>query len=659
MPRTHDQSSSASHDDHDDAHAHVHAAAEHDSRGRFWVVGIAAALLVVGFLFNEQLHRTPWHWAEFAVLLGAYLLVGAPVVIAAARDLARGRVFDEHFLMTVSTAGAIAIHQLPEAAAVMVFYAVGEHLQEEAVGRSRRAIAALVDSRPPYANLVIDGEVRRVRPEDVAVGQLILVRPGERVPLDGVVVEGASFVDASALTGEPVPRRVVEGSGVLAGMVNGKGALTVRALKISAESAAARMLDLVESAGARKAPTERFISAFCRYYTPAVVAGAVGLAVLPPLLLPGATFAVWFYRALVLLVISCPCALMISVPLGYFGGVGAASRCGILVKGASYLDALTRLHTVVFDKTGTLTRGVFAVAAVVPRNGFGADEVLAWAAAAEVYSIHPIAQSIRGAYGRAVAPERVSDYRETPALGVTARVDGRLVLAGNDRLLHHEGIAHDAGDCGVAGTVVYVALDGRFAGYIVIGDEVKPDAAAAVARLKRLGVRRTVLLTGDQDDVARRVAVALGIDAHYAGLLPAAKVDKVEELLEALPDRRRHKLAFVGDGVNDAPVIARADVGVAMGALGSDAAIEAADVVLMEDSPMRLCTAVEVARRTALIVRENVVLALGVKVFFLALGAVGVATIWEAVFADVGVALLAVLNAARTSRFRPRPRPWQ
>ncbi len=621
-----------------------------ETRRQPLLIAVSGVLLLVGSVLHEQLHRTPYSWAEFAILLPSYLLVGWPVVRAAFVNLARGRVFDEHFLMTVATGGAIAIHQLPEAAAVMLFYAVGEHFQDLAVDRSRRSIAALLDIKPEYATLKLDGEAVQVRPDEVRVGQVILVRPGEKVPLDGEVIEGASFVDASALTGESVPRSVREGDSVLAGMINGQGLLTVRVARPFEESSVSRILELVENAAARKAPTEQFITAFSRYYTPAVVLGAAALAAIPPLVVPGVAFSTWVYRALVLLVISCPCALVVSVPLGYFGGIGGASRRGILVKGANYLDALSYVHTVVFDKTGTLTRGVFRVARVVAYNGFGQDEVLAAAAAAEIHSNHPIAQSIRAAYGGEISPERVSQYREIPGHGVRATVDGRDVLAGNDRLLHAEGIPHEV--CEVDGTDVHVVIDGVFAGYIVISDEIRPDARRTIARLKQLGVKKTVMLTGDEEGVARRVAQAVGLDEYFAELLPEGKVRKVEELQAAMANRRRQKLAFVGDGINDAPVIMRADIGVAMGALGSDAAIEAADVVLMEDAPSKLAQAVEIGRRTERIVRQNVVLALGVKAFFLILGVAGSATIPEAVFADVGVTLLAVFNATRTLHHR-------
>jgi Cd2+/Zn2+-exporting ATPase len=625
---------------------------ETGEKNRLYLIGTASILTAAGFFFNTALHHTSYNWAEYTVLLAAYLLVGGKIVWTALKNLTRGRVFDENFLMSVSTIGAIAIHQLTEAVGVMLFYAVGEYFQERAVNRSRRSIAALLDVRPDYANLKVNGETTPVDPAKVEVGQVIIVRPGEKVPLDGEIIEGSSFVDTSALTGEFVPRQVKSGERILAGMINGQGLLTVKVTKPFDESSVARILELVEKAGARKAPTEQFITTFSRYYTPAVVLGALALAVVPPLVLPGATFAAWIYRALVLLVISCPCALMISIPLGYFGGVGGASRHGILVKGANYLEALTSLHTVVFDKTGTLTKGTFQVTRVVPANGFKEAEILAAAAAAEAYSTHPIAHSIRQAYGREINGEQLSNYREIPGYGISARVENKTVLAGNDRFMHREGIEHDI--CNVDGTSVYVVIDGTFAGYIVITDEIKPDAPEAIAELKRLGVKKTVMLTGDEEGAARRVAEALGIDSYFAGLLPEDKVKILETLQAAVPAHPKQKLAFVGDGINDAPVITRADVGVAMGGLGSDAAIEAADVVLMEDKPSRLATAVEIARRTARIVRQNIILALGVKAFFLCLGTIGAATIWEAVFADVGVALIAIFNATRTMRYKAK-----
>ncbi|SMB99403.1 Cd2+/Zn2+-exporting ATPase [Thermanaeromonas toyohensis ToBE] len=606
----------------------------------------SGVLLAIGVIFNEPLHRTSHAVVEYLVLLSAYFLSGWKVLKSAFKNLFRGRIFDENFLMTIATLGALAIHQLPEAAAVMTFYAVGEYFQERAVNRSRRSIAALLDLRPDYANLKLDGEIKKVRPEEVEVGQLIVVKPGEKVPLDGEVVEGISFVDTSALTGESVPRKVEKGDQILAGMINGQGLLIIKVTKPFEQSSVARILELVQNAAERKAPTEQLITTFSRYYTPAVVLGALVVAFLPPLIFPEASLKEWVYRALVLLVISCPCALVVSVPLSYFGGLGGASRRGILVKGASFLEALARLHTVVFDKTGTLTRGVFRVTKVVPYNGFREEEVLAAAASAEVYSTHPIAQSIREAYGKEIPLEEVKDFQEIPGHGISAVVEGRRVLAGNDRLLHREGIPHEI--CNIEeGTGIHVVLDGVYAGYIIISDEIRPDAKEAIFKLKELGVQRIILLTGDQERVARLVAQKLGLDAYFAELLPEGKVKKVEELQAALLNPDKQKIAFVGDGLNDAPVIMRADVGVAMGGLGSDATLQAADVVLMEDAPSKLVTAITIARWTIRIVRQNIILALGVKALFFVLGTLGVATIWEAVFADVGITLVAIFNATR------------
>ncbi|NLY50062.1 MAG: cadmium-translocating P-type ATPase [Firmicutes bacterium] len=623
------------------------AAMEKDEKRPLLRTTLATVIFAVGLVFRSPLQNTPYSWAEYLVFLSAYFLVGWPVIRRAVINLFRGQLFDENSLMTIATIGAIAIHELPEAAAVMLFYAVGEYFQERAVDRSRRSIAALLDIRPNIAHLKVQDQVRDVRPEEIAVGETIIVRPGERIPLDGNVLGGVSFVDTSALTGESVPRKVEPGEQVLAGMINGQDLLIIEVERPFSQSAVARILELVEKAAERKAPTEQFITTFSRYYTPAVVLGAAALAVLPPLFLPGASFSHWIYRALILLVISCPCALVVSIPLGYFGGIGAASRQGILVKGANHLDALTELHTVAFDKTGTLTRGVFRVTRLEPYDGFTRDELLALAAKAESFSNHPIAQSIRQAYGTD-GKEDVVNYTEIPGHGVRAQISNKVVLVGNDRLLHREGINHPPEVCELDGTGVHVAVNGTFAGYIVISDEIKANSGTAVQRLKKLGVQRVLLLTGDEEQTAKRVAEVLGLDDYYAGLLPEDKVRKVEELASTIKNPLRQKLAFVGDGINDAPVLTRADIGVAMGAMGSDAAIEAADVVLMEDSPERLATAVEIARFTRRIVKENIVLALGIKAFLLSLGVLGSATIWGAVFADVGVALLAILNATRT-----------
>lgn len=630
-----------------------HRSADQGEKRSLFIIFITGILFVIGLVFNEFLHQTPYSWAEYAVLIPAYLLIGWPVIRKALTRIFRGELFDENFLMTVATTGAIIIHQLPEAVGVMLFYAVGEYFEEQAINRSRRSIKALLDIQPNYANLYENGVTVRVSPGQVGVGQIIIVKPGEKVPLDGEVISGCSHVDTSALTGESVPREVETGAVVLAGMINGEGLLSIRVEKPYAESSVARILNLVEKAAERKAPVEHFITTFARYYTPAVVGLAALIALVPPLILREATFSLWLYRALVLLAISCPCALMVSIPLGYFGGIGAASRHGILVKGANYLDYLAQLHTVVFDKTGTLTEGVFKVSKVAPKEGFSGEELLSMAAAAEAHSNHPIARSIVQAYTEvfgADPPGRVAEYREIPAHGISAVVDGHQVLAGNDRLMHREGIDHE--DCNLEGTSIYIAIDRRYAGYIIISDQLKSQAEQAVTGLRALGVKKLVLLTGDEQSVARRVAEDLGMDEYFAQLLPEDKVSLVEKLEKEIPHGKRQKLAFIGDGVNDAPVITRADVGVALGGLGRDAAMEAADVVLMEDDPGKLVKAVELGRRTRRIVRENIFLALGVKAFFIVLGTIGVAGIWEAVFADVGVTVLAVLNAIRTMRVK-------
>ncbi|OUM99076.1 MAG: cadmium-translocating P-type ATPase [Firmicutes bacterium ZCTH02-B6] len=640
-PKAHDTASHA---------AHGHAVPGHEE-GVQWrrlaEIGSAALLLVVGSVFHDALHATPGASVEYLVFLAAYWLVGRGVVMAAARNARRGQLFDENSLMTIATAGAMLLHELPEAVGVMLFYAVGEAVQDAAVRRSRRSVSALLDVRPDVAYVRRGGQLHRVAPAEVQVGEEVIVRPGEKIPLDGEVVEGDAWVDTSALTGEPAPRQAVPGTEVLAGMVNTDGVLTVRVTKPYAESSAAKILALVERAAARKAPTEKFITTFSRYYTPAVVGAAALIALVPPLVVPGATFSEWLYRALVLLVISCPCALVLSIPVGYFGGIGGASRRGILVKGANFLDALTQVHTVAFDKTGTLTRGVFRVGQVTPVAGASAQAVLEYAAHAEHFSRHPIAASIRDAYGRATDAARIGRVQEVAGYGVIAEVDGRRVLAGNDRLLHREGVPH--GVCTVDGTVVNVAVDGTLVGRVHVGDELKPDAADAIRSLKRHGVVRTVMLTGDEAATARQVADIVGIDEVHAGLLPEQKVEVLERLMQEA-SAAGGKVAFAGDGVNDAPVLTRADIGIAMGALGSDAAIEAADVVIMDDQPSRIPEAIAIARRTRRIVYQNIVFSLAVKAAFIALGAVGVATMWEAVFADVGVSLIAVLNATRALR---------
>lgn len=606
-------------------------------------IAIAALLLTIGLVFKEALHQTPFHIGEYVVLLPAYLLCGWEVLSRAGRNILRGQVFDENFLMTVATLGAIAIHELPEAVGVMLFFQMGELVQGLAVGRSRRSIKALLEVRPDTANLKVNGEVRPIDPDRVSIGAEILVRPGERVPLDGEVIEGRSQVDTAALTGESVPRTVAIGDAVLAGMVNQSGALTVRVTKPFGESSIARILELVENARSKKADTEKFITRFARYYTPVVVALSLTVALLPPLLISGATAATWSYRALVLLVISCPCGLVISIPLGYFGGIGGAAKRGILVKGSVFLDALAQVKTVVFDKTGTLTQGTFRVTDVVTANGLSPQQLLKLAAHAESQSNHPVAQSIQRAYGQTVNAAVVQDYEEIAGHGIRARVEGRVVLAGSDRLLHREAISHDV--CVVDGTVAHLAVDGEYSGRILITDELKVDAARAIRELHKAQIH-TAMLTGDSEPVARLIADQLSIDNYWADLLPEDKVSALEAIMKS-GHSARHKVAFVGDGINDAPVIARADVGIAMGGLGSDAAIETADVVIMTDAPSKVSEAIALAHRTHRIVWQNIALALGVKAIFIGLGAIGIATLWEAVFADVGVALVAILNASR------------
>lgn len=607
------------------------------------ILAAGILLLGIGMVCRKKIEASALPWIEYVLFGAAYLVVGGNVLAAAFRGMVRGRVFDENFLMTIATAGAFAINQLTEAVAVMVFFKMGEILQQLSVERSRRSIRKLLELRPDSARVRRDGVLVTVRPEDVAIGADILIRPGERVPLDGTVLSGAGFVDTSALTGEHIPRRVVPGQEMLAGFISTDGSIEMRVSRSAGESSAAKIVRLVENATHAKARTERFISRFAQVYTPVVVAAAALVAFLPPLLLPGASLAAWVYRALTMLVISCPCALVISIPLSYFGGVGGASRHGILVKGAAYLDALAGVKTVVFDKTGTLTQGSFRVTAVQPRNGTPEADLLRYAAFAEAHSNHPIAASIRAAYGRPVVGSESAEYREIGGQGVLARVEGRSVMAGNDRLLHAHGIAHDT--CCVDGTAVHVTVDGTYAGYLVIGDEPRQGAKEAIAGLRGLGVSRMVILTGDDAEVARRTADSLGIDEHHGDLLPAQKVVLLEQIMGN--SRGTGRTAFVGDGINDAPVLARADVGIAMGKSGSDAAVETADVVLMSDNPGKVVEAIVRARGTRSIVIQNIVFALAVKGIFLALGAFGIATMWEAVIADMGVALAAIMNAAR------------
>lgn len=594
-------------------------------------MGLGAIVFAAGLLLGGNL----------LLLIAAYVILGYDVVLNAVKNIIKGHVFDENFLMSLSSLGAFFIGEYPEAVAVMLFYQVGEFFQGLAVARSRKSISDLMDIRPETATVKRNGELLTVSPEEVAEGEWIVVKPGEKIPLDGVVLLGDSMVDTRALTGESVPRSVHPMDEVLSGCINESGLLTIQVTKTYGDSTVAKIIDMVENASSRKSPTENFITKFARYYTPAVVIAAALLGILPPLL-SGGEWADWIYRAFVFLVVSCPCALVLSVPLTFFGGIGAASRHGVLVKGGNFLEALNQVDTVVFDKTGTLTKGVFKVTEIIPAEGVAKEQVLKAAALAEHFSNHPIAKSVLEAAGPQFGSQ-ISGYEEIPGHGIRVHTEGGVILAGNTKLMEREKIAYVS--CKTAGTKVYVAENGRYLGCILISDEVKPDSKDAIAALKEIGVRKTVMLTGDNAAIGKAVAEELGIDACYAELLPGDKVAVLEKL-----DGQKYagsKLAFVGDGINDAPVLARADIGIAMGGLGSDAAIEAADVVLMTDEPMKLVEAIGVAKETRKIAQQNIVFALGIKAVFLVLGAFGLVGMWIAVFGDVGVALLAVLNAMR------------
>ncbi len=616
--------------------------------GKLMGIIIAGILLAIGLIFGSKLHGTSLEPIEYVVYLSAYVLVGYEVLSAALRNILRGSVFDENFLMALATIGAITIHQLSEAVGVMLFYSVGEYIQARAVDRSRRSIQDLMDIRPDYANLISQLDVVKVDPEDVQIGQNIMVRPGEKVPLDGEVLNGSSFLDTSALTGESVPRRVETGDTVLAGTINQSGVLTVRVTRKFAESSVQKILDLVENAGARKANAEKFITTFARYYTPLVLIVALGIAFLP--LFFGGALREWLYRALTILVISCPCALVVSIPLGYFGGIGGASKQGILVKGANFLEALTKVRTVVFDKTGTLTQGVFEVVQINPAHGFTENELLEIAAIAEAHSSHPIAKSIRDKFGKEIDLALIEGYQEISGKGIQVSLCGQEVLVGKAVLLEQAGVDVLAEADNRTGTTVHLAVNGRYAGYLLISDKPKAGAQATVNALNKTGVR-TVMLTGDHESVAKAVSEELGVAEYHADLLPEDKVTWLEKLIGEARGQGEGKVVFVGDGINDAPVLTQADIGVAMGGLGSDAAIEAADVVLMEDQPEKLLTAVSIARYTKVIIWQNIILAMAIKLGFIILGAFGVANMWEAVFADVGVALLAILNATRVRTY--------
>ncbi len=601
---------------------------------------LGTAFFLIGIIFGEfaQL-RVP---LEMAFFITAYVILGADVVLKAVKNIARGRVFDENFLMSISTMGAFIIGEYHEAIAVMLFYQIGEFFQDLSVGRSRRSIAALMDIRPDFARVKRNGNLVNAAPDAVLVGEEIVIKPGEKIALDGIITHGESMLDMKALTGESVPKAVCRGDEVLSGSINQSGVLSVKVTKSLSESTVTKIIDLVENASSRKAPAENFITAFARYYTPIVVILAVLFALVPPLTM-GGEWTEWIRRAMVLLVISCPCALVISIPLTFFGGIGAASRRGVLVKGSNYLEALNNVKTAVFDKTGTLTKGVFKVSDIVSENGFTNEQILEYAAFAESFSNHPIAKSILTAYKKEIDKERISEYKERFGYGVSAVISGKTVLAGNTKLMEDENVSYIA--CNKLGTKVYVAIDGQYAGCIIISDEIKADSKKAIYDLKRLGVQKTVMLTGDDEEIAKTVVDELDIDEYYSELLPHEKVEKLE-----LIDGKKgpeSKLAFVGDGINDAPVLARADIGSAMGALGSDAAIEASDVVIMTDEPSKLVEAITVAKATRRIVIQNVVITLAVKGVFLVLGAFGAVGMWEAVFGDVGVAMLAIFNAMR------------
>lgn len=614
---------------------------------------IAAAVIYVPLFVLEHMGKLEFQSeipVQFLLFMIPYLIVGWDIIYRAVRNISHGQVFDENFLMCIATFGALGVKEYSEAVAVMLFYQIGELFQSYAVNRSRQSISAMMDICPEYANIEEDGKLKQVDPDDVEIGTEIVIKAGERVPLDGVVVSGTSFVDTSALTGESVPREVTEGSEIISGCVNGSGLLKVRTTKEFDDSTVAKILELVENASSKKAHVENFITKFAKYYTPIVVCAAVVLAFLPPIILGGG-FAEWIQRACIFLVISCPCVLVISVPLGFFGGIGAASKQGVLVKGSNYLEALSEMKTIVFDKTGTLTKGEFVVSEVIP-NGWEKEGLLEVAALAEGYSDHPISAALKKAYEEAelgeLSMDRVEQAEEIAGHGIKAKIDGRVVYTGNAKLMEEKGVEYEP--CTVPGTVVYLAAEKEFLGTIVISDTVKPEAKRAIAQLKQSGVKKTVMLTGDRKDVGEAVAESLGIDEVYTDLLPGDKVDKVEALLGELGEKE--KLGFVGDGINDAPVLSRADIGIAMGSMGSDAAIEAADVVLMDDNILKISSIMRIAGKTLQIVHQNIVFALGVKVLVLILGALGMANMWEAVFADVGVSVIAILNSMRTLKVK-------
>ena len=604
---------------------------------RLWRIIIGAALLATAVLLNLNNE-----WLQIALFIISYIIVGGDVVKRAVKNIFKGQVFDENFLMSIATIGAFFIGEYPEGVAVMLFYQVGELFQSYAVGKSRKSIASLMDIRPDYANVKKGDELVKVDPDEVQIGDIIVIKAGEKIPLDGKVIEGSSMIDTSALTGESIPREVEVGSDILSGCININGVITAEVTKEFGESTVSKILDLVENASSKKSNSEQFITKFARYYTPVVVIIAVFLAIIPPLVIDGATFSDWIYRALAFLVVSCPCALVISIPLSFFGGIGGASKKGILVKGSNYLEALAETEIVVFDKTGTLTKGVFNVQEIHP-EGVSKEELLELTAYVESYSNHPISLSLKRAYGKEIDNGRISDVEEISGHGVIATVDGKKVMAGNIKLMKMMDIPYFKGE--LIGTAVHVAVNNKYIGYIVIADEVKPDSAQAIKELKAANIKQIVMLTGDNKSVGSKVAKELGVDKVYAELLPADKVEKLEELFSQ--KSTKGKLAFVGDGINDAPVLARADIGIAMGGLGSDAAIEAADIVIMTDEPSKIATAMKISKKTLKIANQNIVFAIGIKIIVLILSAFGITTMWAAIFADVGVTIIAVLNAFR------------
>lgn len=604
---------------------------------RLWRIIIGAAVLATAVLLNLNNE-----WLQIALFIISYIIVGGDVVKRAVKNIFKGQVFDENFLMSIATIGAFFIGEYPEGVAVMLFYQVGELFQSYAVGKSRKSIASLMDIRPDYANVKKGDELVKVDPDEVQIGDIIVIKAGEKIPLDGKVIEGSSMIDTSALTGESVPREVEVGSDILSGCININGVITVEVTKEFGESTVSKILDLVENASSKKSNSEQFITKFARYYTPVVVIIAVFLAIIPPLVIDGATFSDWIYRALAFLVVSCPCALVISIPLSFFGGIGGASKKGVLVKGSNYLEALAETEIVVFDKTGTLTKGVFNVQEIHP-EGVSKEELLELTAHAESYSNHPISLSLKRAYSKEIDNGRISDVEEISGHGVIATVDGKKVMAGNIKLMKMMDIPYFKGE--LIGTIVHVAVNNKYIGYIVIADEVKEDSAQAIKELKAANIKQTVMLTGDNKSIGSKVAKELGLDKVYAELLPADKVEKLEELFSQ--KSKKGKLAFVGDGINDAPVLARADIGIAMGGLGSDAAVEAADVVIMTDEPSKIATAMKISKKTLKIAHQNIVFAIGIKIIVLILSAFGIATMWAAIFADVGVTIIAVLNAFR------------